>query len=228
MNYIDHFQKYEICRKQSQCYRLRPPPKLPIFPKLIITNSSSTSTDFPLNLDFYFILLGIIISMISICFLFILFVVKVRIYRKIQQNHRQTNTTSIIDTSTSLPSIFPTSYNSLTPITLTTNRSPSLLMINKLNSTHPLYSNSDTQLSCHNRSINTYEITRLATNHQHCSCCSCTLEYYQNLRYLHTSRPVPTYHYSCISPVSDCQHSISKNSHYKQQCLCQNFFVPIK
>ncbi|CAF0874726.1 unnamed protein product [Adineta ricciae] len=210
----NQIQIYEICRQHSHCYRLRPPPRLPIFPKLLPTNSPSTSTYSFLNIDVYLILSGIVLSLISICFLLIVFVIKIQIYRKTRkQHHQKTNDTNHIKTSTSLPSIFRTSYKSFTPITLTTNQSPSLLVINQSNS------NSETHLPYHNHSLNIYDVARLSSNHRHCSCCSCALSYYENSHSIYTSRPIPMYYYPCRS---------SKRSHGRHKCLCQNFFMPIK
>jgi len=75
-NNIDVFQKYEICRQQSQCYLLNPPPRPPIFPKLILINPSSTLTNLRQWTDSFFIIFGIFITLIFTCLLLFLFGVK--------------------------------------------------------------------------------------------------------------------------------------------------------
>ena len=86
---INHFQKYEICRKQSACYLLVPPPRPPIIPKLFLTStcklSSSSSTtlanfrhrtiDSP-YLTIISIILGILIALTSTCLILFLLDVK--------------------------------------------------------------------------------------------------------------------------------------------------------
>ncbi len=115
-------------------------------------------------------------------------------------------------------------YNSLTPLTITTNQSPPLTITNTMNLSVQQYLNSD------NRSINIYERIRLSSDHHYCSCCSCTLAHYQQKHYIHTPHQLTPSYYSYVSPSSKiiCQNSSLEKSHYKQQCLCQNFFVPIK
>jgi hypothetical protein len=75
-NDINLFQKYEICRQQSPCYLLNPPPQLPIFPKLILNNPPSTLTHLRQRTDSFFIIFGIFITLISICFLLFLLNIK--------------------------------------------------------------------------------------------------------------------------------------------------------
>ncbi len=75
-NDINLFQKYEICRQQSQCYLLIPPPQLPIFPKLFLTNPPSTLINIRQRTDSFFIIFGIFITLIFTCLLLFLLSVK--------------------------------------------------------------------------------------------------------------------------------------------------------
>jgi len=72
---INLLEKYHICRQQSQCYLLiPPPPHPPIFPKLTFTNSSSILINLRQRTDSCYIILGIFIALISTClFLFLFF-----------------------------------------------------------------------------------------------------------------------------------------------------------
>lgn len=66
---INLIQKYEICRQQSQCYHLNPPPQPPIFPKLISPNPSLTIHSFSIIFVAFIIL-------ITTCLLLFLFNIK--------------------------------------------------------------------------------------------------------------------------------------------------------
>ncbi len=69
-------QKYEICRQQSQCYLLLPPPQPPVLPKLILINSSSTFKNLHYRTDPVLIIFGIFITLISAGLLLFLLSIK--------------------------------------------------------------------------------------------------------------------------------------------------------
>ncbi|CAF0967477.1 unnamed protein product [Rotaria sp. Silwood1] len=71
-NSINSYQTYEICRQQSQCYLLIPPPQPPIFPQLIVNNLLPTLTNHQQQTQSFFITLSIFITLISIGLLFLL------------------------------------------------------------------------------------------------------------------------------------------------------------
>ncbi|CAF1461305.1 unnamed protein product [Adineta steineri] len=226
---FDLSRKYAICRQQSQCYLLTPPPSLPIFPQLILNNLSSTFENLPKNTDLCFIL-GIFIGLITTFLLLVLLIFKYGFYQKLRQDNHQIKTIDNTIQSTSFSNILPVPYYSLTPLTMMTNRSPSLTLANKL--TLDKHLNSDSQSIYHNHSINIYDKIRLSTNHQHCSCCSCALAYYQQQQRQHipTSEQVLPCYYTSISSPSEiiCQNTSLERLHCQQQCFCHNFFVPIK
>jgi len=157
------FNSYELCRQQSQCYLLIPPPEPPIFPKLILTKNLHQ------QIDSFFIIFVVFITLTSACLLLFLLDIKFQFYRKFRRTK---------DKPSSFSSIVPTFYNSLTP---TTNQSPS----------HP---------------INIYEEIRLSSDYYH----------YQ----------MPCYELSPSKII--CQNCLLETLHRKQQCVCHNFFVPIK
>jgi len=97
------FQKYELCRKQSACYLLVPPPRPPTIPELFLTttcklSSSSSSTLTNLRqrttdssyLTIILIILGILITITSTCLILFLLGVKFRFHHKLRYRHRRT------------------------------------------------------------------------------------------------------------------------------------------
>jgi hypothetical protein len=89
LNDLNHLQKYDLCRKQSACYLLTPPPRPPTIPELFLTttcklSSSSSSTLTNLRqrttdssyLTIISIILGILIALTSTCLILFLFGVK--------------------------------------------------------------------------------------------------------------------------------------------------------
>ncbi|CAF3818491.1 unnamed protein product [Rotaria sordida] len=234
-NYIDLNKKYEICRQQSQCYLLIPPPQPPIFPKLILYNSSSTLTNHQQYTQSFFIILNICIALISICLLVFLLGVIFQFYHKLRQYHRRTKHTNITDGSISFSKIIPTSCNSLTPLTTTTNQSPSSTMTNIVNQNLEQILRSDDQSSYHNHSTNIYEKIQFSSDHHYCSCCLCVQTYYkqqqqQQQQYISTTYQLMPYYYTYESSSSKiiCQNCLLETLHHKQNCFCRNFFVPIK
>ena len=88
-NDVNHLQKYEICRKQSACYLLAPPPRPPTIPELFLTTSCKISSSSPSILTnlrqrttdpSYFtiitIILGVLIALTSTCLILFLLGVK--------------------------------------------------------------------------------------------------------------------------------------------------------
>ena len=88
-NDVNHFQKYEMCRKQSACYLLAPPPRPPTIPELFLTTTcklSSSSSPTLTNLrqratdtsylTVISIVLGIFIALASACLILFLLGVK--------------------------------------------------------------------------------------------------------------------------------------------------------
>lgn len=88
-NDVNHLQKYEMCRKQSACYLLAPPPRPPTIPELFLTTTcklSSTSSPTLTNLrqrttdssylTLLSIILGVLIALASACLILFLLVVK--------------------------------------------------------------------------------------------------------------------------------------------------------
>lgn len=74
----------------------------------------------------------------------------------------------------------------------------------------------------HNHSNNIYEEIRIPSDHHYCSH---TLSYYQQ------KHPLTPYYYTYeLSPSKIvCQNCLLGNlNRQQQQCLCHNFFVPIK
>ncbi|CAF0930743.1 unnamed protein product [Rotaria sp. Silwood1] len=108
---VNHLQKYEICRKQSACYLLIPPPRPPTIPELFLTttcklslSSSSTFTNFrqrPITDSSYLtiisIILGILIALTSTCLILFLLGVKFRFRYKLGYYHRRHRTTPDIN-----------------------------------------------------------------------------------------------------------------------------------
>jgi hypothetical protein len=88
LNDVNHFQKYEICRQESACYLLAPPPRPPTIPELFLTttcklslSSSSTLTTLRQRTDSSYltiiaIILGIFIALTSLCLILFLLGVK--------------------------------------------------------------------------------------------------------------------------------------------------------
>ncbi|CAF2831900.1 unnamed protein product [Rotaria sp. Silwood2] len=230
-NNINLYQKYEICRQQSQCYLLIPPPQPPIFPKLILNNSSSILINYRQHTQSFFIILSIFIALISLCLLVFLFGIIFQFYRKLRQRHHQTKHTNINDGSISFSRIVPTSYNSLTPLTTTTNQSPSSTMTNILNQSLQQNLPFNDQSSYHNHTTNTHEKIQLSSDHHYCSCCFYVQAYYkQQQQYISTTEQLMPYYYTCQSSPSKivCQNRLLETLHRKQNCFCHNFFVPIK
>src|SRR5689334_2834978 len=64
------FDSYILCRQQSQCYLLIPPPQPPILPKLILTKNLHQ------QIDSFFIIFIVIITLISTCLLLFLLDIK--------------------------------------------------------------------------------------------------------------------------------------------------------
>ncbi|CAF0886175.1 unnamed protein product [Rotaria sordida] len=105
-NDVNHLQKYEICRKQSACYLLIPPPRPPTIPELFLTttcklslSSSSTLTNFRQRtttdssyLTIISIILGILIALTSTCLILFLLGVKFRFHYKLRYHHRRRTT----------------------------------------------------------------------------------------------------------------------------------------
>lgn len=88
-NDVNHFQKYELCRKESACYLLAPPPRPPTIPELFLTTTcklSSTSSSTLTNLrqrttdtsylTIVSIILGLLIALTSTCLILFLLGVK--------------------------------------------------------------------------------------------------------------------------------------------------------
>ena len=88
LNDLNHLQTYEICRQQSQCYLLAPPPRPPTIPELFLTttcklssSTSSTLTNLRQRTDSSYltiisIILGILIALTSTCLILFLLGVK--------------------------------------------------------------------------------------------------------------------------------------------------------
>ncbi|CAF0889486.1 unnamed protein product [Rotaria sp. Silwood1] len=232
-NSINSYQTYEICRQQSQCYLLIPPPQPPIFPQLIVNNLLPTLTNHQQQTQSFFITLSIFITLISIGLLFLLGII-FQFYRKLRQRHRQTKRTNISDGLISFSKIIPTSYNSLTPLTTITNQSPSSAMTNVFNRSLQQNLPSDDQLSYHNHTTNTYEKIQLSSEYHYCSCCICVHTYskpqQRQQSNISTTHQLTPYYYKCESSSSKivCQKCLLENLHRKQNCFCHNFFIPIK
>lgn len=83
---VNHLQKYEICRKESACYLLSPPPRPPSIPELFskascklslsssptLTNLHQHTTTDPWYLTLIPIILGILIALTSTCLILFL------------------------------------------------------------------------------------------------------------------------------------------------------------
>ncbi|CAF0861794.1 unnamed protein product [Adineta steineri] len=102
-NDVNHYQKYETCRKESACYLLAPPPRPPTIPELFLTttcklslSSSSTITNAHQRttdssyLTILSIILGILIAVTSTCLILFILGVKFRFYHKLRYRHRRT------------------------------------------------------------------------------------------------------------------------------------------
>jgi hypothetical protein len=146
-----------------------------------------------------------------------LFIYRFQFYHKLRQRYRQTKDTNTSHEPSSFSSvriilieiqififlfqILPISYNSLTPLTTTTTT-------NKSNPSLQQHFNTD------NHSINIYDEIRLSSDHH-------SFAYYQ--------QKTPYYYTYELSPSKIvCPNCLLKTLHQKQQCLCRNFFVPIK
>jgi hypothetical protein len=88
-NDVNHLQKYELCRRQSACYLLAPPPRPPTIPELFLTTtcklSSTTSstlthlrqrTTDSSYLTIISIIFGVLIALTSTCLILFLLGVK--------------------------------------------------------------------------------------------------------------------------------------------------------
>lgn len=88
-NDVNHLQKYELCRKQSACYLLAPPPRPPTIPELFLTSTCKISASSPSvltnirqrttdtsYLTVLSIILGVLITLTSTCLILFLLGVK--------------------------------------------------------------------------------------------------------------------------------------------------------
>ncbi|CAF0963401.1 unnamed protein product [Adineta ricciae] len=111
-NDVDHLQKYEMCRRQSACYLLAPPPRPPTIPELFLTTTcklSPTSSPALTNLrqrmtdssylTILSIILGVLIALASACLILFLLVVKFRFHQKLRCRHRRTAGTPSVNSS---------------------------------------------------------------------------------------------------------------------------------
>ncbi|CAF3329605.1 unnamed protein product [Rotaria socialis] len=110
---VNHLQKYELCRKESPCYLLSPPPRPPSIPELFLTttcklSSSSSSTLTNLRqrsttdssyLTIISIILGILIALTSTCLILFLLGVKFRFHYKLKYRHRRTTDVNSVNSS---------------------------------------------------------------------------------------------------------------------------------
>ncbi|UJR28158.1 hypothetical protein I4U23_009412 [Adineta vaga] len=110
-NDVNHLQKYEMCRTQSACYLLAPPPRPPTIPELFLTTTcklSSTSSSTFTNLrprttsessylTILTIIFGIFIALASACLILFLLGVKFRFHQKFRcrRHRRSTGITSV-------------------------------------------------------------------------------------------------------------------------------------
>ncbi|CAF2343213.1 unnamed protein product [Rotaria sp. Silwood2] len=113
---VNHLQQYEICRKQSACYLLIPPPRPPTIPELFLTttcklssSSSSTLANFRQRsttdssyLTIISIILGILIALTSTCLILFLLGVKFRFHYKLRYHHRRRTPTDINSVNSSI------------------------------------------------------------------------------------------------------------------------------
>lgn len=89
VNDVNHLQQYELCRKQSACYLLAPPPRPPSIPELFLTSTCKISSSSPSvlanirqratdtsYLTVLSIILGILITLTSTCLILFLLGVK--------------------------------------------------------------------------------------------------------------------------------------------------------
>ncbi|CAF3084141.1 unnamed protein product [Rotaria socialis] len=226
-------QQYEMCRQQSQCYGLIPPPQPPMLPELILDNSSFTLANHRQYTKSFFITLTMCIVLISICLLSVIF----QFYYKLRQHHHQTKHTNLADDVATFSRIAPSSYDSLTPLTTATDQSPLSTIASMFNLNHQQVLPSDDQSFYHNHSPNIYEKIRLPSDHYYCSCYLCVQAYHhhqqqQQQQYITSIHQLTPYYYTCesSSPSSHivCQNCLLDNLHRKNNCFCHNFFIPIK
>ncbi|CAF4761178.1 unnamed protein product, partial [Rotaria socialis] len=133
---------------------------------------------------------------------------------------------------------------SLSHLDMANNQYPSLTMTNNSNlSLHMIHSqqyrtSNETSLS-HLDSTNIYEEIRPPFDrHSCCCCCSCTLAHYQKQHCISSNHQLTPHYYTCEpqQPSSNivCQTCLIESFHRKQNstltmnCVCRNFFVPIK
>ena len=103
--------------------------------------------------------------------------------------------------------------------------------------------NSNEVSLAHHNSTNIYEEIRPTLDHPSCCCCccSCTLSHYRQQQYIANSCQLTPHYYTCeplpsLSTESKvvCQTCLLETLHRKQHatsmtnCVCRNFFIPIK
>ncbi|CAF4920261.1 unnamed protein product [Rotaria socialis] len=220
-------QQYEMCRQQSQCYGLIPPPQPPMLPELILDNSSFTLANHRQYTKSFFITLTMCIVLISICLLSVIF----QFYYKLRQHHHQTKHTNLADDVATFSRIAPSSYDSLTPLTTATDQSPLSTIASMFNLNHQQVLPSDDQSFYHNHSPNIYEKIRLPSDHYYCSCYLCVQAYHhhhhqQQQQYITSIHQLTPYYYTCesSSPSSHivCQNCLLDNLHQANEYNCSS------